>query len=398
MNQQPSNVVTSSIETQRPVRRSVLFKACAGLAIAMAALLGLEGVARVLIPDSNQRFSQINQIVVFLGTQESDLMLDYDSDRFWKLKPDISINDPQNVFWQGTVSNSLGFRSPEFSLERTPGSLRVVCFGDSSTFGIGSKMQDTWPSQLRTIIQEDYRFTAVENVEVINAGVPGYSSYQGLQHMRQEIDRLKPDLVMASYANNDFWHWDQTTDEDHAKDLADSKGFSPLLTDSRLAQGMAMVLQKLTASNTSAAGAQASPNQHWAAAATMNYVSPVDEWTRRVPLDAFRSNVNQMADLCEHREVPLILVRWPDQPQASGQWSPRIEYQDVLAEVAVSRGAFIADVVALFQANRSWSVGTYIPNDIVHVNKDGNRLAAMAAFESVCDALQLEAEAPELTN
>ena len=399
MNTQPNKVVTNLDEGTLSVRRSALFKTCAGLIVAMVVLTGLEGLARLVLPASAcQRFSQINQIVVFLGTQESDLMLDYDQDRFWKLKSRITINDPNNVFWQGTVSNSLGFRSPEFSLQRSPGTLRVVCFGDSSTFGIGSTMQDTWPSQLQSIIENDYRFTDFGDVEVINADVPGYSSYQGLQHMRQEIDRLKPDLVMASYANNDFWHWDQMTDEDHAKALGSSRGISSLISKSRLAQGMAVAFQKLNGARSQADVSTASPNQHWAAAATMNYVSPVGEWTRRVPLDSFKSNVNQMADLCDQRNVPLVLVRWSDQPQAGGQWSPRIEYQDVLAEIAVSRGLYQADVVAMFQANRSWSVNTYIPNDIVHVNKDGNRLAAMAAFDGLCKALQLNDERPEFTN
>lgn len=399
MNTQSNQGATNLNEGTLPVRRSARFKMCAGLIVAMVALTGLEGLARLVLPASaGLRFSQINQIVVFLGTQESDLMLDYDQDRFWKLKPGITIDDSNNVFWQGTVSNSLGFRSPEFSLQRSPDTLRVVCFGDSSTFGIGSTMQDTWPSQLKSIIEDDYRFMEVGDVEVINAGVPGYTSYQGLQHMRQEIDRLKPDLVMASYANNDFWHWDQTTDEDHAKALGKSDGLSLLISNSRLVQGMAMALQKLNAGRSQADVSTASPNQHWAAAATMNYVSPVDEWTRRVPLDSFKSNVSQMADLCDQRDVPLVLVRWPDQPQAAGQWSPRIEYQDVLAEIAVSRGLYVADVVAMFQANRSWSVNTYIPNDIVHVNKDGNRLAAMAAFDGLCKALLLNDERPELTN
>lgn len=398
MKQPPTNLAANSNTLPSPQSRSTRFKAFVGLTVAIVIFIGLEGVARLLIPSNgSQRFSQINQIVVFLGTQKSDLMLDHDDERFWKLKPGIFIDDPSNVFWQGTVSNSLGFRCPEFSLKRASGTLRIACFGDSSTFGIGSKMEHTWPSQLRTMVEGDYRFSSWNDVEVINAGVPGYSSYQGLQHMRQEIDRLQPDLVMASYANNDFWHWDQATDEEHADKLLNSGLGKKLLYQSRLARGMAMVMQNASASKSNTAGSTASPNQHWAAAATMNYISPVDEWIRRVPLDSFRKNVNAMADLCQQRDVPLVLVRWPDQPQAEGKWSPRIEYHDVLQDIAAKRGLSIADVASIFQANRSWSTGTYIENDIVHVNKDGNRLAAIAAFDAVCEALQARANAM-LTN
>lgn len=357
----------------------------------MVLLLAEASLRLFVAPPASHRFQQINQIVLFLGTHPSDLMLDFDSERFWKLKPSITINDVRNTFWQGTVSNSLGYRCPEFSLQKPEGTLRVVCFGDSSTFGIGATMEDTWPFQLQQILNQhmarDNALATTDSqesgrVEVINAGVPGYSSHQGLQHMRQEIDRLQPDIVMASYANNDFWHWDNQTDAEHADRLNSRSTIRSVLMNSRIAQLLDVAVASVPSTTANDADIS-SPNQHWAAAATWNYKEPRGEWTQRVPLDAFRKNVNSMADLCGERHLPLILVKWPDQPQAAGHWSPRIDYQTVLDEVAAERGLGIADVVSLFQANRSWSVSTYVPDDIVHVNRDGNRLAAIAAQEAI---------------
>ena len=152
---------------------------------------------------------------------------------------------------------------------------------------------------------------------------------------------------------------------------------------SRFVQVIDAAFSRLQNQMATPAPATASPNQHWAEAATLNYFDPVQEWTRRVPLKSFRDNVNQMADMCEQRRLPLILVKWPDQPQAAGQWSPRIAYQDVLEDIAAERTLQIADVVMLFQENRDWSVDTYVPNDIVHVNRNGNGLAAMAARDAI---------------
>ena len=243
-------------------QRSKRFRFLAGLAVAGVALVVLEIAARVVMPQpANSRFDQINQIVLFLGTQESDLMLDFDPERFWKLKPNIRINDPNNLFWQGTVSNSLGFRSDEFVLQREPDSLRVVCFGDSSTFGIGSRMEDTWPSQFENLIRNSTRFSNAKRIEVINAGVPGYSSYQGLQHMRQEIDRLQPDVVLASYANNDFWHWDQTTDLEHASRFSTEGRLRSVLLKSRIAQVLAGLSDRVRNKVKTNSTAVASPNQ-----------------------------------------------------------------------------------------------------------------------------------------
>ena len=379
---------------QLPVRRlrKLLFSA-----VTMAALLLLlEAGARVVSPDAqHQRFGQINQIVMFLGTQPSDLMLDFDSSRFWKLKPSITIDDPTNTFWQGTVSNSLGFRGPEFTLAKAPDTLRVVCFGDSSTFGIGARMEDTWPAQLQQLLAEGIvdgnasaaDETSVRRVEVINAGVPGYTSHQGLQHMRQKLDEFDPDIVMASYANNDFWHWDDQTDAQHAERLNRAGSLRRVLMQSRIVQIMDTAYARVRDQSATQTVATASPNQHWAEAATFNYFAPNEEWTRRVPLESFRENVNQMADLCDQRHLPLILVKWPDQPQAAGKWSPRIAYQNVLEDIAAERTLQIADVVSLFQENRGWSVSTYVPNDIVHVNRDGNSLAAIAARDAIAPLL-----------
>lgn len=366
-------------------KRSRLFRCCAGLIVASLVLGAVELTVRLLIPDpGGRRFQQINQIVLFLGTHESDLMLETDPERFWKLKADVRIEDSANSFWQGRVSNSLGFRNREFDLPRTAGSLRVVCFGDSSTFGIGSRMADTWPAQLEALLKSASWSTAYSQIEVINAGVPGYSSWQGLQHMQQELDRLQPDIVLASYANNDFWHWDNTTDRDHAEQFSRST-VRRVLLQSRVACLLDDLLTRLRKPSRDMLQAP-SPNKRWAQTATVNYVSPVPQWTRRVPLDDFRANICEMVKLCEAHGAFCIPVKWPDQPLAAGQGSPREEYHNVLVQVAAEHELALADVVTVFQHHR-WAVETYIPNDIVHVDRRGNALAARAAFAAVCEVL-----------
>lgn len=376
---------SQNFPARRPLslRRRLLYSAIVcGLFFAT-----VEAVARLAAPEAaNGRFRQIRELVLFLGTQESDLMLDFDPERFWKLRPNIEINDPGNSYWQGAVSNSLGFRSPEFTLEKPAGTTRIVCFGDSSTFGIGARMEDTWPFQLDEQLNSSFELSATDNsrsaassprFQVINAGVPGYTSHQGLQHMRQELDRLQPDIVFASYANNDFWTWDNQTDAEHANRL---QRFSIRQTMLR-----SRAVQLL---NEAVHPPKQPSSQEWAASATNSYFIPNDNWTQRVPLDAFRANIEQMADLCDERELPLVLVLWPDQPLADGRWSIRLDYHEVLRDVAVERNLAVADVTTAFLQNRPWSVQSYVPNDIVHVNRYGNQLAAMEALRAVSTLLR----------
>ena len=348
-------------------RRKALFATVVVLAV--TGLAELSARALTQSPAESSRFHQMNEIVVLLGTDRSDLMMEPDAERFWKLKSEIYIDEATNQLWPGRVSNSLGFRGPEFEMEKNPDVFRVVCFGDSSTFGIGSRVEDTWPAMLEQQLNArgDGRI-----YEVINAGVPGYTSWQGLKHMQQELPRLQADLVFASYANNDFWRWDGRTDREQEKRLEQNRSLAVLRRS------------RLFALTESWMGSwQAEPEQEWAWQASMNYFKPEEDWTPRVPLNEFRENMNAMADLCERHNAELILVAWPDKPQASGQAGVRLEYQKVLWEIAMQRGLSVSDVVSNFQKNRAWSVNTYIPNDIVHVDRKGNGLAAESAEKAV---------------
>jgi len=94
--------------------------------------------------------------------------------------------------------NSEGLRSPEIG-EKAPGCFRILNLGDSSTFGSGVLEDQTYSRQLERILGERTK----KCVEAINAGVPGYTSTQGLAYLRQNIDRLRPDLVTTYFEPND---------------------------------------------------------------------------------------------------------------------------------------------------------------------------------------------------
>ena len=69
--------------------------------------------------------------------------------------------------------NSYGLRGPALPVRKQPGSYRIVCLGDSLTFGEGVKYPDTYPAQLRA------RFAAAmpdRSVEVLNAGVQTHAT------------------------------------------------------------------------------------------------------------------------------------------------------------------------------------------------------------------------------
>lgn len=88
-----------------------------------------------------------------------------------------------------------GFRPPHHS---TDGAFRIAAMGCSTTFGWGVADSETYPAQLQAILSE-----RGHDVQVINAGQPGYTSFQGLWLWDQELAEMDIDLVLAGFVVQD---------------------------------------------------------------------------------------------------------------------------------------------------------------------------------------------------
>lgn len=97
--------------------------------------------------------------------------------------------------------NSLGFRGPEITREKPAGAYRIVCIGGSSTYD--TEISDdrlTFAAQLERVLRETH---GRRQVEVINAGVGGYNSWESLINLELRVLDLAPDLVVFYEASND---------------------------------------------------------------------------------------------------------------------------------------------------------------------------------------------------
>jgi lysophospholipase L1-like esterase len=100
-----------------------------------------------------------------------------------------------------TFHNSLSYRNDEISLEKPSNVYRIVALGGSSTYDV--RIEDnkkTFTAQLEKLLKEQYGY---QNVEVINAGVPGYNSWEILINLEFRVLDLNPDLVIIYEGTND---------------------------------------------------------------------------------------------------------------------------------------------------------------------------------------------------
>ncbi len=106
--------------------------------------------------------------------------------------------------WDGTwyTTNSLGLRGPEVEKEKGPDEYRVVCVGDSCTFGKAVLETECYPRQLETMLADEVADD--RSAVVVNCGVNGSSGKTYIQMMKKVGVRLEPDLFVIGMNLNDF--------------------------------------------------------------------------------------------------------------------------------------------------------------------------------------------------
>ncbi len=94
--------------------------------------------------------------------------------------------------------NARGYRDLERAIPKPPGVRRVVCLGDSFTWGVGVLFDDAWPQRVeRLLAREGGRW------EAVNLGEPGLNTAQEAAKLAGEGLAYEPDVVVLAYVLND---------------------------------------------------------------------------------------------------------------------------------------------------------------------------------------------------
>jgi len=286
--------------------------------------------------------------------------------------------------------NQWGYRGEDFPLEKPAGEYRIACLGGSTTYT--SAVDDytkSFPAQLQDIL----RAGGLPQVRVINAGVPGWTSYETLVNYEFRLVETDPDLLLIYDGVNDMaarMVWP------HRAYRADNSGsvVSPAMPANlpwyaqsdfvRTCLVAAGVMESPMALH-EVYGRMATTNQFWAYRyqdqsgefpAGLFDRHPLAEIFKSNPPTHFERNMEHLIILAKSAARDVSLLTFKITPQTSSYLN-RPEFYDAIAqqnlllgEIARRQRVPIYDFAALFPDNAGYFT------DAVHVNEAGARLTA----------------------
>jgi lysophospholipase L1-like esterase len=255
--------------------------------------------------------------------------------RFLPRSPDSLKGNPT---WEISL-NSEGFRDVEMRRQKPSSVFRIICLGDSWTFGWNAGSTQSYPPQLQDLLRREF---PEANFEVFNLGVAGYSSFHGLRQLKTTVLDLDPDVVIVALAMNEP-HM-AGADEKHASSGKESIDLAQTLS-SLLNQSESFKLLRYCAllltwqpRPISEYLEDKSYNATWREQVTGNDFDKFEPWMRDSLRDYDRRH-REMISIARSRNIGIVLLYnefWADSP-----------YLKVLQRISRDEGVPLVDSSAL---------------------------------------------------
>jgi lysophospholipase L1-like esterase len=346
-----------------PLGRRILFSIVPAVAFLLL-LAAAEGLVRaamtpvrplelfVTFPRQQAMFVDRQHVGIF----EADPLL------FWRLVPGL-----RNVFWDGTVvtTNAEGLRYARPVGAKPAGTVRVVCLGDSVTFGFRvprvfanrPEVNPEWlpyPALLERALRAANPGRAIE---VVPLAVPGYSSHQGRLWLQRDIDRLAPDLLVACFGWNDIDRRPRSDAETITSDWVH-------VTSRRLVSRSQALLHVLSWLNA----------RHGAPEAPPSGADP--RGVMRVPRERYVLNLRAIVAVGREHGARVAVIG----PVYRDNVAHPPEGDEIGAHRAALRAAMVADGVPYLEipelTESSWPANDRLFEEHIHPNHRGHRLMA----------------------
>src|SRR5262245_35897910 len=166
------------------------------LAITLTLALALEGAVRLT---GRADFARLHPEPGAAIQRLGEVLFQPDGELVYTLANDVVVRDPARDLEYRT--NRCACRTHgdqgDLAVPKPSGVLRVLCLGDSCTFGLRVPGDVTYAAVLERLLRE-----TAPGSEVWNLGVPGYTSAHGVR-LLERAARFEPDVVVLAFGYND---------------------------------------------------------------------------------------------------------------------------------------------------------------------------------------------------
>jgi len=320
------------------------------LSFLYAALLGGGALAAVGVLTLRSLAAAVAQagllLLVIVGVVMVDrfLLLSYGLP-LWEADAELHFRNRPSKFahWPNgreLQTNSYGHYDHDFPENPAEGELRILALGDSVTLGHQVTRDEAFPNRLEEMLATNLD----RPVQVINAGVQGYSTRQELVTFERSL-RFEPEIVLIGVCLNDFtepftvdeelggtgldYHLVKQTGNAFASYLLHETGFGRAALATQWTDTSPQLEKLREAQNVENFAAHAADDPEVAA----NY-------------DYVLNNLDRMYTLAREQEIRAVVLLFPYTFQF--QNDDRLTPQATLAEHARERGVEVLDFHAIF--------------------------------------------------
>ncbi len=279
----------------------------------------------------------------------------------WKFHP--GFRGPLLTYRYASIS-AHGTLGAELQNPKADNLRRLVVLGGSVAFGFGAAELD---SNFTSFLGRLLNTSGGRRYEVINAAMPGYSSWNGRRFVEHYLRDLQPDLLLVAFGWNDSF----------IAPRADSDPQQHLRRPRQIFENT--ILGRLVEKAVLTIGFKFNLLPAWVIG------RPTDQGVPRVAVTEFHENLTAIILWCQENEVQVVF--WTE-PRASGTHpdvsSLKLDpYTQVLREMAAQFQVPLADVAAVFDKIEAREVFANPEEDWVHPNTPGQRVMAEVVSQAI---------------
>jgi len=299
--------------------------------------------------------------------------------RHWAYQPNFHRS------WGGLPfsTNSLGLRDKELSAPKPNSEYRILVLGGSVS--AGSFIKDESNIYLN-IVEKTFHLDTAQ-VEIINAGVPGYSTTQQLSQLREIGKRVQPDMILLDFAINDVLDSRMDLKEYNIEPIFRmSNAFLHLTeTKTRLAglKRFILDLPRYTASYSALLGLNKSIKKVFPGD------RPVDlpRWIEQELLNetpsplvkkswiAAKKQILELNEFAREKKIPFVIVMFPLREQVETRQG-KARPQNIINQLSKFNKFHFIDLLASFRFQYQTNSNKHLYFDADHPTPSGHLLAA----------------------